>query len=145
MNIIKEIRAEIQAVWREPTSRDLTILAGLFFVILCAIGGYLLWKGATNGWMWIIAGTVLALSRIVTPFFKAIYRIWIILSIIIGYFVSRVLLTIIFFIVIIPMGLIMRILGKDPMERKLDPNAASYWIPKEQEKDPSVERYEKQF
>jgi len=145
MNIIREIKAEIKAVWREPTSRDLTILAALFFVIPCVIGGYMLWKGAANGWIWIIAGAILGLSRIITPLFKAIYRIWIILSIILGYFVSRILLTIIFIIVIIPMGLIMRILGKDPMERKLDPKAASYWIPKEQEKDISVERYEKQF
>ena len=43
------------------------------------------------------------------------------------------------------MGLIMRILGKDPMDRKLDPKAVSYWMAKEQEKDMSVERYEKQF
>jgi hypothetical protein len=145
MNIIHEIKAEIRAVWREPTSRELTILAGLFLVIPSVIGGYMLWKGSANGWIWIAAGVALGLSRLVTPFFKAIYRVWIVLSIILGYFVSRILLTIIFFVIITPMGLIMRILGKDPMDRKLDPKAASYWIAKEQEKDLSIERYEKQF
>ncbi|HMK35124.1 MAG TPA: SxtJ family membrane protein [Desulfomonilaceae bacterium] len=145
MDIIRDIKEEIRAVRREPTSRDLTILALLFFVIPSAIGGFMLWKGAANGWIWIIAGACLGVSRVIGPFFKALYKLWVTLSIILGYFVSRILLTIIFFIVITPMGLIMRILGKDPMDRKLDPNAATYWSPKEREEDTSVNRYEKQF
>lgn len=145
MSIIRDIKEEIRATWREPTSRDLNILAALFFVLPGVIGGLMLWKGSANGWIWITVGCVLGVSRIIPPLFRAIYRIWISFSIILGYFVSRILLTIIFFIIITPMGLIMRIVGKDPMERKLDPNAATYWSPKEQEKDTSVERYEKQF
>jgi hypothetical protein len=145
MSIIRDIKEEIRATWREPTSRDLNILAALFIVLPGVIGGFMLWKGSPNGWIWITVGGVLGISRIIPPLFRAIYRIWISFSIILGYFVSRILLTIIFFIIITPMGLIMRIVGKDPMERKLDPNAATYWSPKEQEKDTSVERYEKQF
>jgi hypothetical protein len=145
MSIIHDIKEEIRATWREPTSRDLNILALLFLVLPGIIGGLTLWKGSANGWIWITAGCALGISRVIPPLFKAIYRIWITFSIVLGYFVSRILLTIIFLIVITPMGLIMRIVGKDPMERKLDPNAATYWEPKEQEKDTSIERYEKQF
>jgi hypothetical protein len=43
------------------------------------------------------------------------------------------------------MALISRVLGKDPMERKLDRKAVSYWSKREQETDVSVERYGKQF
>jgi hypothetical protein len=146
MNIIEDIRSEIRAVKREPSSRDLTILALLFLLLGAAVGGYqLLWKGADSGWYWIIAGVVLCLFRLITPLFRGVYSLWLEFSVILGYFVSRIILTIIFFLVITPMGLIFRVIGKDPMERKLDRKATSYWSKKEQEANPSIERYEKQF
>ena len=146
MNIIEDIRSEIRAAQREPSSRDLTILALLFLLLGTAVGGYqLFWKGAASGWYWIIAGVVLCLFRLITPLFRGVYSLWLAFSVILGYFVSRIILTIIFFLVITPMGLIFRVIGKDPMERKLDRKAISYWSQKEQEANPSIERYEKQF
>jgi Saxitoxin biosynthesis operon protein SxtJ len=146
MNIIEDIRSEIRSAKREPSSRDLTILGLLFLLLGVAVGGsQLLLKGAASGWYWIIAGVVLCLLRLITPLFRQLYSLWLAFSVILGYFVSRILLTIIFFIVITPMGLIFRIFGKDPMERKLDRKAVSYWTQREQETDVSIERYEKQF
>jgi Saxitoxin biosynthesis operon protein SxtJ len=146
MNILEDIRSEIRSAKREPSSRDLTILGLLFLLLGAAVGGsQLLWKGAASGWYWIIAGVVLCLLRLITPLFRQLYSLWLAFSVILGYFVSRILLTIIFFIVITPMGLIFRILGKDPMDRKMDRNAVSYWTRREQETDTSIERYEKQF
>jgi hypothetical protein len=146
MNVIQEIKDEIRAARRVPSSRDLTILAALFLVLPGLIGTYqLLWKGSGSGWSWIIAGVVLAACRLIPPLFRGIYSFWIGFSIVLGYFVSRILLTLVFLIVVTPTGLIMRALGKDPMERKLDPNATTYWQRKEQESDTSIERYERQF
>jgi hypothetical protein len=145
MNIVHEIREEIRAASRIPSSRDLTILALLFLVIPGLIGAYLLWKGSSNGWIWITIGTSLAISRLVSPLFLLIYKIWVGFSVILGYFVSRILLTLIFFLLITPIGLLMRLTGKDPMERKIDKDAASYWMAKEQESDLTIDRYEKQF
>jgi hypothetical protein len=146
MNVIQEIKDEIRAARRVPSSRDLTILAALFLVLPGLIGAYqLLWKGSSSGWTWIIAGVVLAACRLIPPLFRAIYSFWIGFSIVLGYFVSRILLTLVFLIAVTPTGLIMRALGKDPMERKLDPRADTYWQRKEQEPDTSIERYERQF
>jgi len=146
MNIIQEIKDEIKAAYREPTGRDLTILAVLFLVIPLAIGAFsVLVRGSQSGYYWVIAGVLLGLSRLIPPLFRLIYRAWICLSVILGYFISRAILTIVFVVVIIPTGLIMRLLGKDPMERKWDPNAPSYWVKKEPEQDTGIERYEKQF
>ncbi len=146
MNIIEDIRSEIRSAKREPSSRDLTMLALLFLLLGTAAGGYqLLWKGAASGWYWIIAGVILCLFRLITPLFRSIYSTWLAFSVILGYFVSRILLTIIFFVVITPMAVIFRVIAKDSMERKLDPKAVSYWSPKEPEADTTIERYEKQF
>jgi hypothetical protein len=145
MSIIQEIRDEIKEVYREPTSRDLNILALVFLLFPSVIGlVWLYWKGLQSGWYFIAAGVVLALCRAVPPLFRLIYRTWIGFSVILGYFVSRILLTIIFFVVIIPTGFLMRLLGKDPMDRKLDPDAKTYWI-KREEGPPDPESYERQF
>ena len=146
MSIISEIKEEIQSVRREPSSRDLTILALIFFFLPVGYGALQLFlKGNTNGYVWIGVGVVLGILRFIPPLFRLIYHFWVGFSVVLGYFISRILLTIIFFLVLTPTGIIMRLLGKDPMERKRDPAAASYWIPRTQEPDTSVERYEKQF
>ena len=134
MNIIHEIKEEIRAAQREPSNRDLTILALLFLIIPGLIGLYLVfWKGSESGYIWMIVGAVLAVSRLIRPLFKTIYSLWLGFSVILGYFISRALLTIIFFLVLTPTGLIMRLVGKDPMERKWDPEAKSYWIKREED------------
>ena len=146
MGIIQEIKDDIQAVEKEPQSRDLTILALLFLAILSVIGAFqLFWKGSDSGHYWIGAGVVFAATRLVPPLFRQLYRFWIRLSVILGYFISRIILIITYFVAAAPVGIIMRILGKDPMERKRDPQAPTYWIKRDVEEDFSVERYEKQF
>lgn len=146
MNIIAEIREEIQAARVEPSSRDLNILALLFLIIPGLIGSYLLfWKGSSNGYVWIAGGAGLCACRVVPPLFRLIYKLWVGFSVILGYFVSRILMTIIFFTVITPTGLIMRMMGKDPMRRRLDPQAKTYWMAKPRETEISIEKYEKQF
>ena len=146
MNIIAEIREEIQTALVKPSSRDLNLLALLFLIIPGLIGAYLLlWKGSVNGYVWIAIGAGLCACRVVPPVFRVIYKLWVGFSVILGYFVSRILMTIIFFTVITPTGLIMRIMGKDPMRRRLDSQAQTYWMAKPQETEISIERYEKQF
>lgn len=147
MSIISEIRDEINiALAQEPKSRDLTILALLLLLIPGLIGSYKVFlKGADSGWYWIAAGVIIAASRLIPPFFRAFFRVWVSMAVTLGYFVSRILLTIVFVVVMIPTGLIMRVVGKDPMERKLDPAAETYWIEREPAEEGSLERYEKQF
>lgn len=136
----------METAWKEPSGRDLNILALLFLVIPCLIGSYTaFWKGSANGYIWIAAGVVLAVCRLIPPVFRAIYAFWFGFSIVLGYFVSRIILTVVFWLVMTPTGLIMRVTGKDPMDRKLDPGAPSYWKPREPATDTSIERYEKQF
>ncbi|MFC1836935.1 SxtJ family membrane protein [Thermodesulfobacteriota bacterium] len=146
MKIIREIKEEYKAIYKEPTSRDLTILALLLLAILSVIGMYkLLWSESHSGYYWIGVGAVLCASRLITPFFRQFYKVWIGFSVTVGYFISRVIMTLVFVLALLPTSLIMRLLGKDPMDRKWDPDAESYWIKREPQEDFSVERYEKQF
>lgn len=69
--------------------------------------------------------------------FKPIYRSLVFISRIIGWVNTRLLLGAIFYIVISPIGLVMRILRKDPLNRKFDRARESYWILRGEGFDPA--------
>jgi hypothetical protein len=43
---------------------------------------------------------------------------------------TRVILTLVFFLVVTPIGLVMRMIGKDPLTKGADESADTYWIPR---------------
>jgi hypothetical protein len=61
----------------------------------------------------------------------------------IGWVVSHVLLGLIYFGLLTPVGWLMKLFGYDPMERRFDRAAASYWVERERQTDAG--RYFKQF
>ena len=46
----------------------------------------------------------------------------------IGWVVSHLLMTLFYFLFLTPIGILMRLLGNDPMQRRLDRDATSYWV-----------------
>ena len=75
---------------------------------------------------------------------KHVYIAWMSAAIVIGFVVSNVILTVFFFLVITPIGLITRLLGKDFLALKIDREASTYWIPREGATKTPAE-YERQF
>jgi hypothetical protein len=61
----------------------------------------------------------------------------------IGFVLSYVILSALFFVVIAPIGVLMRLLGHDPMHRRLEPGLESYWT--QAAPPPPRSRYFKQF
>lgn len=143
MKITDEIRGEIRSTYREPGPRP-DPAGGRVPGGLWAYRRLQPLEGPDAGYIWLGAGFFLAALRLVPAVFGQVYRLWIGLSVTIGYFVSRAILSVVFFLVITPTGIIMRILGKDPMERKIDPAAASYWQARDQS-EIKLEDYERQF
>ena len=66
------------------------------------------------------------------------------LALVLGFIMSHIILALVYYLVLTPIGFFMRILGKDPLTLKSDPNADSYWI-KREKKEWSRENYEKMF
>jgi ABC-type uncharacterized transport system permease subunit len=62
---------------------------------------------------------------------------------VLGAVMSAVILTLLFYLVITPLGLVMRLVGEDPMRRRFEPELPSYWI-RRKSAGPARD-YEKQF
>ena len=94
------------------------------------VGGLLIWRGRTAGpYLAALAGLFL-LSGLVWPRALApIERTWMAFSRILSVIMTYVILTIMFFLVITPIGLLLRLAGKDLLEMRLDRKKDSYWVP----------------
>ena len=59
-------------------------------------------------------------------------KLWFKFGLLVGSIVAPIVMTLIYFVTVLPTGLIMRLLGKDLLKQKLDKNAKSYWIERKQ-------------
>tara|TARA_B100001057_G_scaffold457967_1_gene506744 strand:+ start:290 stop:673 length:384 start_codon:yes stop_codon:yes gene_type:complete len=102
----------------------------VFFVVFLIIALYpLIYSGEIRIWSAIISLFFLILgllnSKILSPFNK----LWFRFGILLGKVISPIIMAIIFFLVVTPIGFIMRILRKDVLNLKYNKNK-SYWIEK---------------
>ncbi|MBM3251491.1 MAG: hypothetical protein FJZ11_01740 [Candidatus Omnitrophica bacterium] len=91
----------------------------------------------------------LSLGFLVTVFLnpvmlKPVYFLWMRLAFILGWLNSRLILIIIFYLVFTPIGIVLRLTGKDLLSIKIEKNKVSYWKKRETPKS-ALEGYERQF
>ena len=106
----------------------------VFFIVFLIIAFYpLFYEGSLRIWSLIISITFLILgltnSKVLTP----LNNIWISFGIILGKVISPLIMGIIFFFVVTPIGVFMRIIGKDLLNLKFT-KQKSYWIENNQPK-----------
>ena len=71
-----------------------------------------------------LVGPALAMPRVLAP----AHHLWMGLAEVLAWINTRLLLGVVFFGIVTPMGVVMRLLGKDPMRRKSDPSAVTYRV-----------------
>ena len=72
-----------------------------------------------------------------------VQRAWMRFALVLGHVNTRIILTVLYYVVMTPVGLVMR-LFHDPLDRKLKDGKSSNWVKREQ-RPVEVERYERQF
>jgi hypothetical protein len=137
--IIEEIRA-IKGGTKELRQFGVTIAAAL-----CLIGGWLWWKESRwDGYLFVAAAAVLLPTLLFPNLLKPFHRFWMVLGLCMGLVVSSVLMIVLFYLVVTPIGLLMRLRGMDPLKRSFDREAESYWIPRDAG-TADKKNYERQF
>jgi len=84
-------------------------------------------------------GSALILLGLIYPnILKPLNKVWMTIALVLGWFMSRVILIILFYLVLTPLGLIAKLFGKDFLDLKIEKNSSSYWIKREKTKvDPA--------
>lgn len=100
--------------------------------VFAVVAVWPLLRGAEPHWWAVGMGVVLALIALLRPeLLAAPNRLWIKLGLVLGRVVSPIALGVVFYCVLTPIGLAMRLAGKDPLRLKRDLGVDSYWIPRE--------------
>ena len=88
-----------------------------------------LWNGAPPRWWLLAIAAAFAAAAVVRPCaLEPLNALWTRLGLLLNRVTSPVLLGAVFYLAVLPTGLFMRARGRDPMRRKRDPEAGSYWI-----------------
>jgi hypothetical protein len=115
------------------------------FITLLIIGTLLLLKHK-YGYIWFYSlGILFFLLGLFTPFLlKPVHIIWMRLVSILGWINTRILLSIIFYLIFTPIGLAMKLFGVDLLDKRIKKERKTYWKKKEKHKFNPLD-YERQF
>jgi hypothetical protein len=98
-----------------------------------------IWGIAMPKWPLIAAAILAAMALIFPASLRPVYTVWMRFAEALGWVNTRIILSVIFFLLFFPVGMIMRLFN-DPMRRKLDASADSYRIPSNPPKPENMER-----
>jgi len=138
MNWIEEVR-NIKSGTKEL--RSFGLLVGGVFALL---GIFLTWRGRECCWLFIAAGLpLLALGALKPSLLKPLQKAWMTLALAMGWVMTRVILSVVFYLVLTPIGLLVKLSGRDLLNLKVEPSSSSYW--RKREKKFQKTDYEKQY
>ncbi len=99
-------------------------------VAFAALGSFLVWRARPAGpYLLYIAAAFLVVGLIAPRVLGPIERLWMALAQILQVVMTTLILTLTFYVVMTPMGLLLRLSGKDLLDMRRDPDAQSYWVP----------------
>ena len=119
---------------------------GIVFAIVFLIVGLwpLMGDGAIRLWALIVAGVFLALGCLAPKLLRPLNWLWFRFGLLLHKIVNPIIMALLFFTTVTPIALIMKMVGKDPLNRKFDSTAKSYWIER-QPPGPEPETMRNQF
>jgi Saxitoxin biosynthesis operon protein SxtJ len=117
----------------------------LFSIVAIALAAFRYYRGG-NSWFWFVGGSVVFLlaGLFLKPVLRPVYVVWMKFAFILGWLNTRLLLGVFFYLVVSPVGVVMRLVGRDPLTRKIDRSRSSYWM-KREPRPFDAKRYEHLF
>ena len=114
----------------------------VFSFVFFLIALYSLFKGQDfHIWAFLIAFAFLMLGFWSPKTLIIPNKLWFRFGMLIGHLMTPILMVLIYFIAVLPTGLIMRILGKDLLKTRLDKKAESYWIIRDEKMGPMKNQF----
>ena len=103
---------------------------GLVFFILFLILGFwpIINEGETRIWLVVISLIFLVLGMMKSKLLTPLNKLWFKFGMILGAIVAPVVMGAVFFLVVTPIGIVMRTIGKDLINKKYDKKKETYWI-----------------
>jgi len=116
---------------KRPTPKQLRWFGVIMFVFFSAVAGAVCFKLHARA----VAFALVGVGAVFALLFYAVralrvpmYLAWMRVFFPVGWLVSNAIVAVIYYLIVTPIGLIMRLVGRDPMRRRFDRNAGTYWV-----------------
>ena len=129
-------------VTARPSPKTLRQFAGLCLIVFGALAGLRAWRGDTGTITMLLGGAaaIIGILGLIAPeAIRWVYTVWMIAAFPIGWTISKIIVTALFYLVFTPFALVFKLSGRDALQLKR-PKAGSLWRPTER-----VERVESYF
>jgi hypothetical protein len=131
---------------RNPPRRQLALF-GALWLIFFAIVGWIVWDKTQSRpaslSIWTLAVVIPVIGWIWPAWMRIVYVGAAYAAFPIGLVISHVVLALVYYAVLTPTGLLVRLFLFDPMRRRFEPEAKTYWVRRREQQD--VKRYFRQF
>lgn len=137
------IREEIANISMERKAlRNFGLLVGGVFLL---IGVLLLWRhGDAYPYFLALGGTLAGLGLAAPGSLRYPYRAWMVLAVLLGWVMTHIIVSVLFFLVLTPIAVISRMFNTRHLDLAWRSNAPTYWVKREKE-EPDPEAHEKQY
>ncbi len=118
-----------------PSDRKFGLTIGTILAIIAVIKS---WERSAWGPVWTVAAVALIGCALLRPtLLSSPNALWLKFGLMLHRFANPIVMAVLFYGTIVPVGLLMRLLGKDPLRLKPDKAAHSYWLPRADDRPPS--------
>ncbi len=127
-------------------SDDAVKKTGLTVGVVLVLISLLLWYLGKTSFVYysIVGGLFIIMAFIAIPVLRPFHRLWMMLALAMGFVMSRIILTLLFYLILSPIALIAKIVGKKFMPLKFDKATSTYWEKRENSVKQKID-YERQF
>lgn len=116
-------------------------------IVTAGFGIISMWRGRESlvTPLLVLAAVFLIVSLVAPLLLTPIYSVMLRLSMYMGWLNTRIILMVVYYLVFTPVALVFRLMGRDPLSRKFEAQAKTYWIRKQPREGDVATHYEKQF
>ena len=131
---------------KEPAAPGSERSFAIVMAVALGLLGTINWWHNGRVWPWFggIAVLFIVAGYLVPPALKPLNWLWFKLGLVLHALVNPIVMGLLFYGVVLPTGLVLRVMGKDPLRRKYTPERDSYWIIR-QPPGPAPETMKDQF
>ncbi len=88
-------------------------------------------KSPANAWFFAVAAVFLLVALVAPSVLNPLNKLWTKLGLLMGKVMAPIIMGLLLYLVVTPVGLLVRLFGGDPLRLKFDPKADSYWLKRE--------------
>lgn len=114
------------------------VTGGMLILFFAALIPWI-WEFSTPMWPFYAAGVMATMALVWPASLGPVYTVWMKFAEVLGWVNTRIILSVVFFLMFFPIGVVMRLFN-DPMRRKLDDTAVSYRVESRPPQPDNMER-----